>query len=76
MVIVFVQLQYDSDSGGCCGSDRQMAQLGAAEGSGHRFAELWVGQVQALLDLELTGDFLPKSPVPQGGQLWTSSAAA
>lgn len=34
-----------------------------------------VGQIQALLDLGLAGDFLPKSLVPQGGQLWTSPAA-
>lgn len=33
------------------------------------------GHVQALLDLELAGDFLPKSLVPQGVQLWTSLAA-
>lgn len=29
MLTGFVQLQYDSVSGVCCGSDRQMAQLGA-----------------------------------------------
>ena len=45
------------------------------EGSGYRPAELWVGQIRALLDLGLAGDFLPKSLVPQGGQLRTSPAA-
>lgn len=34
-----------------------------------------MGQIQALLDLGLPGDFLPKSLVPQGGQLWTPPAA-
>lgn len=46
-----------------------------AEGSGYRFAELWVEHIQALLDLGLAGDFFPKSLVPQHGQLWTSPAA-
>lgn len=39
-----------------------------AEGSGYRLAELWVGHIQALLDLGLAGDFFPESLVPQGSQ--------
>lgn len=75
--MVSIQLQCDSDSGVCCESDWQMAQLGAGSQRMQEKSEAGAvaGTVQALLDLGVAGDFLPKFAVPGGGQLWASPAA-
>lgn len=62
--MVSIQLQCDS-GGGVSGR-----WLSWARGCRKRVRlELWLGQIQALLHLEVAGDFLPKFAVPPGGQL-------